>query len=135
MGRTGDTRGSVEVAELLVEYRWAGGTWRHRASQLGRWLAYCDEEGRTPLPAEEGDVLAYNVYLSLEGRVGPSSACQYFSAISRYHEDAGYSSPTGTQLMAILLKAYEKNRDRMDSSQKVQRGCQVAKCFGLSSWG
>lgn len=60
---------------------------------------FCNEEGRSVLPAGEGDVLAFIGYLSLEGRVGPTLAGQYLSAISRYHENAGYESPTKTALV------------------------------------
>lgn len=80
-------------------------------TQLRKWLLFCDGEGRSPLPASEGDVLAYIGYLSLDGRVGPRSAHQYVTTVSRCHEDAGYMPPTKIRLVSTLLSAYEKKVD------------------------
>ena len=91
----------------------------HTASEM---VTFCDEEGREPLPASEGDVLAYVGYLSLEGRVGPSSARQYVSAVSRYHVDAGYNSPTHTGMVSRLLKAYENTRNWASGSELCRIG-------------
>lgn len=75
MARTGmderdrDTRGASDAADFLAGYGWAESTWNNRASQLARWLAFRDEEGKEPLPELEGGVLAYIGYLSLQARV------------------------------------------------------------------
>lgn len=96
---------------MLAEYSWTESTRKNLVSQLRKWLMFCEDEGRSALPASEGDVLAFIGYLSLEGRVGPRSARQYVTSVSRYHEDAGYMSPTKTRLVTALLKAYEKKVD------------------------
>lgn len=64
------------------------------------------EEDREPLPATEGDVLAYLWYMFLERRVEPASVRQYVSAVSRFHELQGLESPTRTPLVSAVMQAY-----------------------------
>lgn len=111
-----------EAARLLSEFGWTAGTWKNRTSQLRKWLAFCDEEGRQSLPAEEGDVVAYVGYLSLEGRVSSRSARQYITTISRYHEDAGFPSPTKSFLVSRLLSAFDRKTDREMELQSTRAG-------------
>jgi len=85
--------------------------WKNLVSQLRKWLVFCDEEGRSYLPGEEGDVLAYIGYLALKRRVGPRSARQFVTTVSRHHEDAEYVSPTKTQLVANLLKKVNRTSE------------------------
>lgn len=85
-GYSTNTAGVEAGATFLGEFGWSENTWHTRASQLAKWLAFCDEDMRPPLSAQEGDVLAYIVYLSLEGSISPDSLPQYVSAVSRYHE-------------------------------------------------
>lgn len=99
------TKGAERAASMLADYGWADRTWENRVSQLRKWVTFCDDEGRQMLPASEGDVLSYIGWLSIEGRVGSASAPQYVSAVSRFHEDAGYPSPTRTRLVARMLKS------------------------------
>lgn len=125
--KTGETVGGrvtdcgAEAASLLADYGWSSGTWGNRTSQLRKWLKFCDEEGRDPLPSQEGDVLTYTGYLSKEGRVGPVSAPQYATAVFRYHEDAGYTSPTNTSLVAQCLRAYRLRKDWRAEGDELPR--------------
>ena len=107
------TPGGAAAADLLLAYGSAESTWKNRICQLRKWLLFCDEEGRLPLPATEGDILAYIGYLAAEGRVGPSSAKQYLPVISRLHRDAGILSPTREPFVSSLLKAYENCADAL----------------------
>lgn len=122
-GLTGATGGGVAAADLLAQDQWAESTWRNRASQLRRWLAFCDDDERVALPAEEGDVLAYIGFLSMEGRVAPRSARQYVSAVSQYHLDHGYASPTSTRTVARLLDAYANQAGRVAAGELTRTGC------------
>lgn len=87
---------------------WAQSTWATRSSQWNKFARFCEEEDRSPCPADEGAVLAYIGYLRLEGRVSAASARQYVSAISRFHVLAGLPSPTASPLVTALLKAYDR---------------------------
>lgn len=91
-------------------------------NQLLKWLVFCDEEGRQSLPAEEGDLLAFIGYLSLEGRVGPQSARQYVTSVSRYHEDSDFQSPTNSRMVARLLTSYGAQEDRNASNKESRAG-------------
>ena len=93
---TTNTGGSEEATRLLVEFGWGKYTWSTRASQVAKWMRFCDEDMRSALPAAEGDVLAYIGFLSLEGHVSSESLPQYVSAFSRYHELHHLPSPTKT---------------------------------------
>lgn len=62
----------------------------------------------------------------MEGRVGPRSARQYITTVSRYHEDAGHVSPTKTRLVASLLKAYEKKVDRTAGVGETRTGLEAS---------
>ncbi|PXF43355.1 hypothetical protein BWQ96_06918 [Gracilariopsis chorda] len=119
---TTGTGAKERAAELLAEYGWTDEKWKNRVSQLHKWLFFFDEEGRPALPAGEGEFMAYVGYLSLEGRVWPTSARHYVTTVSRYHEDAGYDSPTKTRLVLRLLKAYEKMVDRFASEKLARAG-------------
>lgn len=124
---TGTATGGAEAAaELLAYYGWSDGTWRNRLSQLRRWMVFCDEDGRCPRPATEGDVLAYIGYLSIEGKVGPRSVRQYVTSISRYHEDGGFESPTKTRLVRAVMDAYGKKADAEGEVGDVRAGCPAA---------
>lgn len=45
--------GGKETALLLPELEWDESMWKRRRSQIARWLHFCDEEIRRPLPPEE----------------------------------------------------------------------------------
>lgn len=75
----------AETARIPADCGWKDTTCTNRTSHLRKWLSLCEEEGRRSLPAEEGDVLAYMRYLSLEGQVGPRYAQQYVTMVCRYH--------------------------------------------------
>lgn len=117
------TGGAEAAADLVAGSGWSEGTWKNRLSQVRRWLAFCDEDDRTARPASEGDVLAYIGYLSLDGRVGPVSARHYVSAVSRYHEDGGFESPTKTRLVKAVLDAYAKKVDAEGEVRDTRVGC------------
>ena len=68
------TGGAEATATLLAEFGWKERTWGNQSSQIRKRLSCCDEEGRDPLPAEEGDVLEFIGYLSLDGGVSAASA-------------------------------------------------------------
>ena len=141
LSRTGNrtaTGGGEEAARILSDFGWASTTWNNRSSQLAKWLRFCDEDDRTPLPASEGDILAYIGYLSLEGRIGATSAPQYISAISRYHELHHIASPTRTPLVKALLNAYAKKHDASEVEERSRIGCDASLMrqilqFGLCS--
>ena len=82
-----------------------------RASQVAKWLRFCDEDMRTPLPASEHDVLAYVGYLSLEGKISAESLPQYLSGVSQYHELHHLDSPTKTPMVRALVRAYRRHMD------------------------
>jgi integrase len=102
-----------------------------RASQWSRWELFCEEDGRAPFPATEGDVLAYIGYLKMEQRIAASSLPQYLSSISRYHELAGLPSPTRTPMVRALVAAYERSADVPDSAQLVRVGLPAAAVRGV----
>lgn len=77
------TGGSEDAARLLERHVCADTTFINRTSQVLRWIQFFDEDMRQPLPATEGDVLAFIGYLSLEGRVSGTFLPQYVSAVSR----------------------------------------------------
>lgn len=117
------TGGAEEAADLLAERGWSKRTWSNQVSQVRKWLTFCEEEGRNPLPADEGDVLAYIGYLSLEGRVSAQSAPQYVSAVSRYHINHHFASPTLTVAVRDLLKAFAQKADRAGPIGATRTGC------------
>lgn len=125
LSRTGystTTGGGEEAARLLSEFTWAQSTWTTRASQIARWMRFCDEDMRSPLPAEEGDILAYVGFLSLEGRIKPESLPQYLSAISQYHELHYLPSPTKTPLVRALVRAYTRSVDSSSTTSAIRVG-------------
>lgn len=122
-GHATNTGGAEEAARLLSELGWAQSTWSTRASQVSRWLRFCDEDMRCPLPASEGDVLAYIGYLSLEGRLSAESLPQYISAVSRYHELHSLPSPTKTSLVSSLMRAYTRRFDELATPVLHRVGC------------
>lgn len=63
------TGGAEETTRLLVQYVWADMIFLTRNSQLGKLEHFCDEDMQSVLPATGDEVLAYTVYLSLEGRI------------------------------------------------------------------
>lgn len=85
------TTGGAEAAEdLLAGYGWSYSTSVNSLSQIRKWWAFCDERGQSESLAGEGDFIRYIGYLSMEGKVGPKSDRQFFSAVSRYHEYGGF---------------------------------------------
>lgn len=101
------TGGAEAAADLLAGHGWSDGTWTNRLSQIRRWLAFCDEDERTA--RTEGDILAYIGYLSLDGKGGPVSARQYFTAVSRYHEDGG-SNPLPRRVFSVQYSMHTRRR-------------------------
>lgn len=106
-GYVTNTAGAEEAARLLAELGWSESTWTTRASQFARWLRFCDGDLRSPRPSDEGDVLSYIGFLSLEGRLCADSLPQYISAVSRYHELHGFPSPTHTNVDSSLMVPIE----------------------------
>lgn len=90
---------------------------------MAKWMRFCDEDMRIPLPAEEGDVLAYVGYLAIEGKVSPESLPQYLSAVSRYHELHHLPSPTRTPLVRALQRAYQRAYDTSTPARDIRVGC------------
>lgn len=122
-GFTTNTGGAEAAAMLLAEFGWAQSTWSTRASQVAKWLRFCDEDMRPSLPATEGDVLSYIGFLSIEGKVSPESLPQYLSAVSRYHELHHLPSPTKSPLVSALQKAYRRAFDDASPSSAIRVGC------------
>ena len=122
-GFRSNTGGAEEAARLLSEFGWSSSTWSTRASQVAKWLHFCDEDMRCALPGTEGDVLAYIGFLSLEGRVSAESLPQYISAISRYHELHHLPSPTRSPLVHALQKAYRRAREDTTITTDIRVGC------------
>lgn len=69
-----------------------------------------------------GKVIAYIGYLSLKGKVRASSAPQYESAISRYHVNHGYASPTLTPTVKNLSKTFVNKAERTCPNRSVRVG-------------
>lgn len=90
---------------------------------MAKWLRFCDEDMRNPLPADEGDVLAYIGFLSIEGRVSEESLPQYLSAVSRYHELHFLPSPTKTPMVRSLVRAYARRLDTIGTIRDIRVGC------------
>ena len=130
LGLTGvstNTGGAEEAARLLSELGWSDRTWTTRASQVAKWLRFCDEDMRCSWQAGEGDVLAYIGFLSIEGKVSPASLAQYLSAVSQYHELHHLPSPTKTSLVRALVRAYRHNADNTsDHVASVRIGCSAS---------
>lgn len=138
LGRTGfstNTGGGEEAALLLSELTWAESTWTARATQVARWLRFCDEDMRDALPAGEGDVLAYIGFLSLERRVSPASLPQYVSAVSRYHELHYLPSPTKTPLVRALVQAYRRDWEKTEATQDIRIGLSAAEARYIVEFG
>lgn len=115
------TRGGEEAARLLSELGWAESTWTSRTSQLPRWLRFCDEDIMNPLPATEGDVMAYIGYLSIDGSVSPESLPQYLSAVSRYQELHFLPSPIKSPMVKALVRAYKLQYDLNNTTPRSMR--------------
>ena len=117
------TGGSAEVARLISSYGWADTTWRNRSSQLRKWLRFCDEDDRCPLPATDGDVLAYIGFLSLEGRISSVSLPHYLTAVSKYHELHHLPTPTKTPMIRTAIAAYARRHNADRALADVRIGC------------
>lgn len=115
--------GAEEAVRLLSEFGWAELSWTTCASQIAKWLPFCDEDISLPLPATEGEVMAYSSFLALEGQVAPQSLRQYISAVSRYHELHQLSSPTRTDLIYAKQKAYRRAREDYAFPVDIIVGC------------
>lgn len=55
--------------------------------------------------------------------VGPQSVRQYVSAVSRYHVNHGFASPTLTDTVRDLMAAYARKSDRSGSDHLLRAGC------------
>lgn len=66
---------------------------------------FCDEDMRSPLSADEEDILAYIGFLYLEGTVSDESLPQDISAVSRYHELHFLLPPTKTPMVRSMMNA------------------------------
>lgn len=123
-GYSTTTGGAEEAARLLSELGWSESTWTSRASQVAKWMRFCDEDLRLRLPADEGDILAYVGYLSLERSISTASLPQYLSAVSRYHELHHLTSSTKTPLVRALTQAYSLQYDmRRSEPRPIRVGC------------
>ena len=122
-GMESATGAAEEAASLLADHGWRETTWSNRLSQVRKWFAFCEEERRNLLPAEEGDVLAYIGFLPLKGRVSASSAPQYVSAVSGYQINHGFASPTLTPDVRDLQKAYANKARRSGPDHLIRTGC------------
>lgn len=126
LARTGigsATGGGEAAASLLSAHIRSDSTWRNRSSQIRKWLTFCDEDNRSALPAAEGDVLAYIGFLTVDGRVSAASAPQYIAAVSTYHKDHRYPSPTRTRLVRELLQAFVRSADVRGPDVLMRTGC------------
>lgn len=80
------TEEGEEAARLLSFLTWSHITWHTQKKRIAWWLQICDEDMRSPLPAEEEGVLAYIWYLSLEEKIAPKSLSHYHLAVLQYKE-------------------------------------------------
>lgn len=71
-----NTGSAEEAGRLLAKLGWGQSTWTTRASQVAKWLRFCNEDIRTPLSASEHDVIAYVWYLFLDGKISAESLTQ-----------------------------------------------------------
>lgn len=134
-GDDGATGAAEAAADLLSGFVWTDQTWSNRASQIKKWFAFCEEDGRPKFGASEGDVLAYIGYLHLEGRVGPTSVAQYVTAVSRYHDHHNYPSPTHTPLVSALVKAYASKADLQGLTKTARVGLPAGLVLRIVSYG
>ena len=93
---------------------------------MRKWLRFCDEDDRCPLPAGEGDVLAYIGFLSLEGRLSSVSLPHYITAVSKYHELHHMPSPTRTPMVRTAMRAYSRRHDADSRIVDIRIGCPSA---------
>lgn len=68
-------------------------------------------------------MVAYIRFLSLEGQVSASSALQYPSAVSQYHINHGFASPTVVLTVRNLLKAYAHTADHSGPDHLIRTVC------------
>lgn len=125
------TGGAEEAARLLADRGWSETAWSNRTPQIIKCLTFCDEDGRCPLPEDEGDILAYIGYLSVENRIGASSLPQFISAVSRYHIHHHFPSPTLTPLVRALVTAYtlQANIDAPSTTSHIGLSVSAARCI------
>lgn len=93
-----------------------------RTNQIARWLRFCEKDVRSSLPAEEGDVLAYIGYLSLNGRIAPESLPRYLSAISQYSEFYHLDFLGKTLLVRALVRPYRRKHEIPSRDGNVRIG-------------
>lgn len=84
-GTSAVTRVVEASANLVGGFGGSESTWTNCLSQIGTVFASFDEDDREARPASESDVIAYIGYLSLNGKMGPVSALEYVTEVSRYH--------------------------------------------------
>lgn len=99
-----DLRALSEMADVLDAQALAANTSRGYEARWAEFERWCARHGRTPLPAEPGDVRLYLVDLASQirpdgtPRLKASSIGQHLAAISRRHTEAGLAAHYGGSL-------------------------------------
>lgn len=65
VGHNTNTGAAEGATRLILEPSWAQSTWTTRASQIARWLRFCDDGMRCPLPASEVRAIWYFIFCTL----------------------------------------------------------------------
>jgi hypothetical protein len=124
---TSPSGSGAAAGRLVEEHLWKPSTRKNRHLQWERWLVFCDEDGRSPMPATSRDVVAYIGWLCLHGRVSAASWPQYVAAISMFHVLAGYPSPPrGHFIVAELLRAGAVAPERGEAGRSTRGGLSAA---------
>lgn len=102
-------------------------TLRARRFDWDRFIAWCEQEGRTPLPATDRTLAAYTDHLTrtLTSRgtlPAPSTVERALSSISSVHTKSLHSAPTS--LAYAVLKSYREQRE--DEGFRVKRADTVS---------
>jgi hypothetical protein len=98
---------------LIAKYAWSSRTLASRESQWRCYTAFCAEEGRAALPANEPTTLAYIGWLAEmreQGRraVSPQSLPQYLSCIRNMHAALTGSHPPEMPSVTVACRAYAR---------------------------
>lgn len=71
--------------------------------------AWCDQQGRTALPATEQTLTAYVSHMITAGRA-PASIAQHVGAIRTRHRLAGFPGQPDTSRVRLLIRGYRRDR-------------------------
>jgi hypothetical protein len=97
--------GAVKVAAQSLE----PSTWSQYISCFKKFVRFCAVEHCLFLPASQGTVLKYVLFLADEGVVNAGSCGTYFAAVNKFHDLSGFEKPA----VGVLFEALKKGWSRM----------------------